>query len=164
MSPTFVMTSAWWLEAAPQASWQLIADAPGWPTWWRSIQEVCSVRAGVEELGRTPIWRALSGLRLSLRVRRSVAQPCDLIEWQIHGDIRARATWVLASARPGGCDVISRWEFTLSPAGSLWLHTITGMLLERSHFRRMRACARDMGAALGCRSTRLREWSCRSRP
>jgi Polyketide cyclase / dehydrase and lipid transport len=162
MNPTFVMTSAWWLEAPPQAPWQLIADAPGWPTWWRSIRAVCGARAGGED-GRTALWRAASGLRLSLRVRPRVAEPCDLIEWQIHGDLRARATWVVAEARPGGCDVISRWEFMPVPGGSPGLRTITRVLLERSHFRRMRACASDMGSVLGCRTTRLREWSCRSR-
>jgi len=27
MSPNFVMTSAWWLDASPQACWPWIADA-----------------------------------------------------------------------------------------------------------------------------------------
>jgi hypothetical protein len=39
------------------------------------------------------------------------------------------------------------------------LRVLARLLLERSHFARMRACAVDMGAELGCTSARLREWS-----
>jgi hypothetical protein len=89
----------------------------------------------------------------------TVRPPCELSEWQIHGDMHARLTWVLGSSSLGGCDVTCRWEIEPMFAGPDWVRTVACLLLERSHFGRMRACARDMGVELRCNSARLREWS-----
>lgn len=113
----------------------------------------------VEGHGQAPAWRALLGLPLRLRVRRRIAEPCQLIEWQIRGDLHASLTWVLAAAPPGGCDLTCRWEIDTLFAGPVWWRTLALMLLERRHLGRMRACARDMAAELGCRSAGLREWT-----
>jgi hypothetical protein len=153
------MTSAWCLEAPPQACWQLIADARRWPRWWRSISELGELPRQIEHPGRPRAWRALLGLPLRLRAGQGVSSPRQLIEWHIRGDIHARLTWVLASTAPGCCDVTCRWEIEPLFGGPDGLRSLVWLLLERSHFGRMRACAMDMGAALGCRSTRLREWS-----
>jgi hypothetical protein len=101
----------------------------------------------------------LLGLPLRLRAGQGVSDPCQLIEWQIRGDIHARLTWVLASTMAGGCDVTCRWEIEPLFAMHDWLRSLACLVLERSHFGRMRACARDMGVELGCKSARLREWS-----
>lgn len=162
MSPTFVMTSAWWLDASPQACWPLIADAQRWPQWWRSMPQVGAMAGLVEGPGQAPGWRALLGLPLRVRARRRIAEPCQLIEWQIHGDVHASLTWVLAGATPGGCDLTCRWEIDTRFAGPAWWRMLACLLLERQHLGRMRACARDMAAELGCRCSRLREWSGRS--
>jgi hypothetical protein len=105
------------------------------------------------------MWRALLGLPLRLGARQRASQACELSEWQIHGDMNARLTWVLASAPPGGCDVTCRWEIEPMFAGPDWVRTLACLLLQRKHFARMRACARDMGAELRCNSAGLREWS-----
>jgi hypothetical protein len=153
------MTSAWWLDASPQACWALVADARRWPSWWRSVPEVGALPRQPDPPSRPPAWRAMLGLPLRLRARQGTADPFQLIEWQIRGDLRARLTWVLSSSPPGGCDVTCRWEIEPMVARPDWLRSLTCLLLERSHFGRMRACAIDMGVALGCRSARLREWS-----
>jgi hypothetical protein len=159
MSPTFVITSSWWLDASPQACWPLVAEAGRWPTWWRSVPAVGALPRPGEHAGPPRHWRALLGLPLRLRAGQRSAEPCQRAEWQIRGDLHARLTWVLASAPPGGCDVTCRWEIEPVPARPDWLRSLACLLLERSHFGRMRACASDMGAALGCRSAQLREWS-----
>jgi hypothetical protein len=162
MSPTFVMTSAWWLDASPQACWPLIADARRWPAWWRSMSVVGALPRHADGQGGAGIWRAVLGLPLRLRTRHRASEPCQLIEWQIHGDINANLTWVLASAPPGGCDVTCRWEIEPMRRGPAWVRTLARLLLERSHFARMRACASDMGVELGCSTARLQEWSGRT--
>lgn len=161
MSPSFVMTSVWWLDASPQACWPLVAQARRWPQWWRSMAAVCALPRPPHGpgLGPSPLWRALVGLPLRLHVRQRAAEPLQWIEWQIGGDLHARLTWVLASAATGGCDVTCRWELAPVFAGPAVLRSLARLLLERSHFARMRACAVDMGTELGCASTRLREWS-----
>jgi len=158
MSPAFVMTSAWWLEASPRAAWQLMADARQWPRWWRAVQQVRRLDRRGRAAGRFDGWRALAGARLHLRVAESASEPFQLVEWQIEGDIRATLTCVVSSA-PAGSDVTCRWEVKLPPGSSGWLRTLGCLLLARSLFGRMRMCAHDMGTTLGCRSARLREWS-----
>ncbi len=159
MSPTFVMTSAWWLDTSPQACWPLIANAGRWPDWWRSVAEVRALRGPARRPVGSLLWRALLGLPLRLRVHQRACDPCHLSEWRVSGDLQARLTWVLASAPPGGCDVTCRWEIEPMPARPRWLRSLGFLVLERSQFGRMRACSMDMGASLGCRSTPLREWS-----
>jgi hypothetical protein len=134
------MTSAWWLETTPQASWQLIADASA----------MDRVMTG---------WRAWTGLRLRLRVGARAMEPFRLVEWQVEGDFQATLTWVISSAIPSGSDVTCRCETKLVPGLPAWVRTLECLLLERVMFGRMRACAKDMAVALGCRSSRLREWS-----
>jgi hypothetical protein len=151
------MTSAWWLDAPPQACWPLVAQAQRWPKWWRSVAAVCALARPAQ--GRASPWRAVFGLPLRLQARQRADEPLQWIEWQICGDLHARLTWVLASASPGGCDVTCRWEMAPIFARPAALRVLARLLLERSHFARMRACAVDMGAELGCTSARLREWS-----
>jgi hypothetical protein len=153
------MTSAWWLDAPPQACWQLIADARRWPGWWPSVHALGAPAPAAEPRGRLRRWSVLLGRPLRLRASHRVSDPCRLIEWQIRGDIHARLTWVLASALHGGCDVTCRWEIEPLVARPAWLRALACLLFERGHFGRMRVCARGMGTALGCRTARLREWS-----
>jgi hypothetical protein len=163
MSPKFVTTSAWWLDTSPQACWPLIADARHWSRWWHGISAVRPWQRTIERPGHLRMWRALLGLPLELQVFRRTSQPCQLVEWQIRGDMHARLTWVLSMAPQGGCDVTCRLEFEPMFARRQWLSSLTCLLLESSQFARMRACARDMSIALRCDSTRLREWSGRTR-
>ncbi|WP_404872782.1 SRPBCC family protein [Ideonella sp. A 288] len=153
------MTSAWWLDASQQACWNLVADAHRWPRWWRSIPSVGPLPRLAEPMGQWRAWRALFGRPLRLLVGARLSEPCQLIEWQIRGDIDGNLTWVLAAAASGGCDVTCRWEVRPFLANPALLRSLACLVLERSHFGRMRACARDMGVALECTSAPLREWS-----
>jgi hypothetical protein len=96
---------------------------------------------------------------LRLLAGQGQSEPCQLIEWQIRGDVHARLTWVLARTTRGGCDVTCRWEIKPLFAGPDLLRSLACLVLERNHFGRMRACARDMGVELHCRSSLLSEWS-----
>lgn len=159
MKSTLVMTSAWQLDVPAQACWPLIADARRWPSWWQSILAVADGPGQVMPPRPLWAWRALLGLPLRLRTLQRRSDPGELIEWQVEGDMRATLTFVLSSAPPGGCELTCRWELEPVFARPDWLRSLGCLLLERSHFGRMRACARDLAARLGCRSGRLREWS-----
>lgn len=159
MSPTFVMTSAWWLDAPPRDCWPLVAQPQRWPLWWRSVVRLGLTGAASPAPRTGPGWRPLLGLPLRLRARPGVCEPGQWVEWQIGGDLHARLIWVLSAAAPGGCDVTCRWEMAPPCQRPDWLRSLSCLWLERSHFRRMRACARDMGTELGCKRARLREWS-----
>jgi hypothetical protein len=164
MSPTFVLTSAWWLDATPQACWPLLSDASGWPVWWRSIASV-DERKPTAPLAphQSGIWLACWGTPLRLSVTRRLLQPFDLVEWQVDGDVQGQLTWVLAGVPSGGCDVTCRWELATKSIRPTWLLALSLLLVERSHFARMRACALDLGARLACRVSATREWSGRTR-
>lgn len=99
------------------------------------------------------------GRPLRLQALQRIAEPCQLIEWQIQGDLHGSLTWLLAPAPPGGCDLTCRWEIDTLFRGPASWRTLAGLMLERSQLGRMRKCARDMAAELGCRSAGLREWS-----
>ncbi len=103
------------------------------------------------------------GMPLQLQLHRlanpTSGPPWQLNEWQVAGDLHGRLAWVVGEAATGGCDLTCRWEIDVGLNRHDTLRALACVLLERSHFRRMRACARAMGKELGCTSTRLREWS-----
>jgi hypothetical protein len=162
MSPTFVMTSAWWLDATPQACWPLLSDAQGWSRWWRSLAETRAPAKPIQSQHAQGVWHALLGLPLRLRLHQRAVEPGQSIAWQVQGDLQGSLTWVLTPVLPHGCDVTCRWEAPTPRRGPAWLRTLAVLLMERNHFARMRQCARDMGAELGCKTARLREWSGRN--
>lgn len=154
-----VMTSAWWMDATPQTCWPLVADARRWPLWWRSIREVRTL-FGPGLRGQAPAaWRALLGLPLRLQAGRLSVEAGQHVEWQLRGDVDARVIWLLERTAQGGCELTCRCQYGTGFSGPGWRCMLAHLLLEHHHFRRMRACARDMGIALGCRTAPLREWS-----
>jgi hypothetical protein len=159
MNPALVMTSSWWLEAAPSAPWRLLADACAWPRWWRSIRHVGLVETPPDDACAHWGWRELSRSGLRLRAYPRASEPFRLLEWQLGGDMRATWTWVVAAARPSGCDITCRCEVRLASGVSRWSRRLMHLLLQRRHFARMRDCARDMAGVLGCRGARVSEWS-----
>jgi hypothetical protein len=118
------------------------------------------------------VGRILLGRPLNLQVLKVSEQASCLFEMHVSGDLHGRATWlfapVAASVVPTvgnavpSTDVTCRWEMA-SPVLLLpqigWLGMLLRLLVERHHFSRMRACARDMGRALGCAASAQGEWS-----
>lgn len=163
MSPTLVMTSAWWLDTTPQACWPLVSDAQRWGRWWRSIAEARVRARSAGQPTQLPVWRALLGLPLRLCLHQRAMEPGRSVDWQVRGDMHGSMTWVLTPALPAGCDLTCRWEVQSRRVQPAWLCALAAMLFERSHFARMRRCALDMGLELHCQTTQLREWSGRTR-
>lgn len=162
MSPTFVMTSAWWLDTTPQACWPLLSDAHTWARWWRSMADTRTPARLTQSPATRSIWRALLGLPLRLAVHPRAVEPGQSIAWQLEGDLQGSLTWVLTPVLPRGCDLTCRWEAPTFKRGPAWLRTCAALLMEHQHFARMRRCAIDMGTELGCKTARLREWSGRT--
>jgi hypothetical protein len=186
MRPTFVMTSTWWIAAPPLQPWGLVVDVHQWPNWWRSVRGVAPPVAIPDTAARKPLshepgllaplpagwmvlWRVLMGWPLHLQVLKVSQQAGTLFEIQVTGDLNARATWLFSAAKSSGAqaaasalegtDVTCRWEMESPAHATGQFGLLVRLLAERHHFSRMRACARDMGKALGCAAIAQGEWS-----
>jgi hypothetical protein len=188
MGDALVMTSRWHLAATPQAAWHLVANAAAWPRWWRAMRDVRviarppapgssaspgrpDVAPGVPDASRHGAalpaaaavrWRTLLRTSLRLRVRRTAAQPYDLLQAIVDGGLHGTATWVFLTAQATdtcGVDVTLRWETAPRRLPRWAFRLLARPVLEWRHFRAVRATADDMAAALGCPVRDFRGWS-----
>jgi hypothetical protein len=104
---------------------------------------------------------------IRLRMVTAVAERPRLLEDRLIGDIRGdfrgdlhgTGAWILEPTPQGGVDVTYRWEVELHRR---WMRNAVAVLrpvFEWNHFVVMRAGARGMAQALGCRVWHAREWS-----
>jgi hypothetical protein len=120
---------------------------------------VAGADSGTQDAALGGYWRAVTGRCLRLSVIGVTAEPFELIELKVCGDVQGRATWVLEPARLRGSNITCRCELAVHPKLAGRARFAARLLFERSHFKRMQACARDMASALRCRYLPLREWS-----
>lgn len=144
-------------------AWSLLARAEDWPAWWTSVATTHldrpPVRLAQKGPGRLPLaWPTLLGRKLRLRVSLLAQEPMDLLEWRCHGDVEGRWTWMLDSGLPEDVAITCRWELPLAGDGRSLAGSIACWLIERRVFALTAALAQDMGHALQCRTTCLREW------
>ncbi|MCL7939713.1 SRPBCC family protein [Halomonas sp. ATCH28] len=93
----FVTT--WWLEAPIDDVYRAIADAPGWPAWWKSLRDVEELAPGDREgIGRVyrTTWQSRLGYRLCFDVRVTRVLPGRLIEGLARGDVQGTGRWRLS--------------------------------------------------------------------
>jgi uncharacterized protein YndB with AHSA1/START domain len=166
VTPILVLTSRWRLDAAPEAVWRLLTDLEGWPRWWRYVRRARILgRGAASPVGDVAeiVWTSALPYGIRLQVTTAAAERASLLEGHAEGDLRGVGTWLLEAAASGGVDVTYRWEVGLTRRWMRALAFLMRPVFEWNHFVVMRAGARGMAAALGCRLSALHEWSGGSR-
>jgi Polyketide cyclase / dehydrase and lipid transport len=162
MNPHFVLTSRWRLDTGAPAVWALLTDIEAWPRWWRHVRRVRVLeRAPGSPLGDVAQidWSGALLYGTRLRMVTAVAERPRMLEGHASGDLRGVGAWILEPTPDGGVDVTYRWEVELHRRSLRhWIALLTPAF-EWNHFVVMRAGARGMAHALGCRLSHAGEWS-----
>ena len=162
MPQRFVLTSRWHLDTSPASVWHLLTDIDTWPAWWRYVRRV----RRIERAPSSPVgdvveldWCSALPYGMRLRVTTVAAEAPHRLEGRAEGDLNGFGTWLLEGSDGEGVDVTYRWEVVLERRWMRVLSFLLRPLFEWNHFVVMRAGAAGMAQRLGCRLSRLTEWS-----
>lgn len=157
-----VLTSRWRLDAPIERVWPLLTDIDAWPRWWRYVRRIRVLApGGADHVGQVVDidWSSALPYRVHLRVTTTRCEATHLIEGHADGDLRGHGTWVLEPGCSGTVDVTYRWDVRLHRSWMRALAFVLRPVFEWNHFVVMRAGARGMAAALGCRLLGISEWA-----
>jgi uncharacterized protein YndB with AHSA1/START domain len=100
----FELVTQWTLAAPIAAVWQALSAPEQWPSWWRAVIEVETLRAG-EATGvgalRRLTWRTALPYTLTFDMRTTRVEPMMLIEGRAEGELSGIGRWTLAPAGNG---------------------------------------------------------------
>lgn len=157
-----VLTSRWRLDTDATAVWQLLTDVERWPAWWRYLRRAKMItRAATSPIGDVCElhWRSALPYGVHLRMTTATAERPSLLEGHAEGDLRGVGAWILEPVDGRAVDVTYRWEVALEKPWMRWLAPLLTPIFTWNHFVVMRAGARGMATALGCRLSNLSEWA-----
>ena len=158
----FVLTSRWRLDTTADRVWQLLTDVETWPRWWRDVRHAQLLsRASTAPVGDVVAidWASALLYRVHLRVTTTVAEHARVLEGRADGDLHGHGLWLLDPVGPDQVDLTYRWDVVLHRPWMRRLAFLLRPLFEWNHFVVMRAGARGMAAALGCRLGGKHEWA-----
>lgn len=162
MNPRFVLVSSWQLESPREAVWRLLDAVQDWPSWWPHLERVERLGRGATEDGgmrHSFRWRSGFGYGFSIVMTTTRAERPRELEGRADGDLRGTGLWVLDEAGPGATRLAYRWDVELVKPWMRLLAPLLRPLFARRHFAVMDAGACGMAGRLGCRVSRLGEWS-----
>ena len=162
MNSRFVLVSSWQLESRREAVWRLLEQVEDWASWWPQLERVDRLGPGTAQDGAIRHrfrWRSGIGYGFSIVMTRTRAERPVELEGRADGGLRGTGLWVLDVAGPGATRLTYRWDVALVKPWMRVLAPLLRPLFARRHFAVMDAGARGMAARLGCRVSRLQEWS-----
>ena len=116
----YTFVTRWTIPAPIEQVWHEIAAPDEWPTWWRGVERVETLRPGdADGVGaiRRYTWRSRLPYRLTFNMETVKADPCHLIEGRATGELEGRGCWQLRTV-DGVTDVQYDWEVD---ATKLWM-------------------------------------------
>jgi hypothetical protein len=94
---TFVTT--WKFKAPIEKVWKEINEPNDWPTWWKGVVEVVSLKEG-DELGVGGVkrftWKSKLPYRLSFDSRVVSVEPLKRIEGIAFGELDGKGVWIFS--------------------------------------------------------------------
>jgi len=111
-SVAYSFVTRWYLDADIASVFAVIEDAPAWPSWWKAVASVETLREGgpdgVGAVTRS-VWRSALGYRLRFDARLTRKVPPVELEVEATGDLLGRGLWQLAPWG-GGTLVVYSWQ------------------------------------------------------
>jgi uncharacterized protein YndB with AHSA1/START domain len=120
--------SDWHLDAPVEAVWRSLVDVETWPTWWRFVRSVQTLRAGQRD-GNAEGLGAIRRIAWGSRLPYGFTLEVEAIESQRHRRLAGHAT--------GGLEGTGTWE--LQPEGSTTRVRYTWKLALSTRWMRMAA-------------------------
>jgi hypothetical protein len=170
----FVLISRWHLDCTIEAAWQHISQVRDWPRWWPHVRTVRTVRALRDDeqaestggfcaprVGNIAVieWKTPFGYGLRLRITTTrVAAPFEL-EGVAGGDLEGYGLWVLEPRSSTGVVITYRWDVHLNRTWMRLVSPLLRPLFARNHAAVMRAGARGLAGAIGCRLLDCQDFS-----
>lgn len=163
-----VLISRWHLGCDVEPAWRRISQVRDWPAWWPQVAAVCvedtdhglAGNVGPRMGSRASIrWKTPLGYGLQLRVTTThVAAPFEL-EGVAEGDLEGHGLWLLEPHAADRVLITYRWDVRLNRR---WMRLASPLLrpvFAYNHASVMRAGARGIAKAIGCRLLRHEDCS-----
>lgn len=139
------LTTQWRFDAPLETVWDAIADADGWPVWWRGIACVTLEPGDAQGLGALRRYTCRGALPVRLRFVARVTRivPLQLIEGRVCGELVGMGRCRLTHAQ-GHTTVHFDWQVhTTGP----WLNRLAALahpLLRWNHDRLLHTGGRGL--------------------
>ncbi|MER3438860.1 MAG: polyketide cyclase, partial [Chloroflexota bacterium] len=128
----YAFTTVWRTRAPLEAVWQEIYDTEAWPSWWKGVEQVITLREGeADGLGSVYryTWKSKLPYRLTFDMEIVTIEPPRCLEGVATGELVGRGCWHLWTE---GDETIVRYDWIISTT-KRWMNTLA--VVARPLFR-----------------------------
>ena len=142
-----------WLLAGtgPQAAWDVLADVPAWPSWWRGVEAASELAPGDERRVGSAYrvrWRSAIPFPVEFDFTVDEVDEPRKMAGRASGDLEGRGVWRLFE-EDGVTAVIYEWEVATTKAWMNALGPLPRPLFRWSHDRVMAGGGEALAKRLG---------------
>lgn len=132
----YAFVTEWDIDAPVERVWDALFDPELWPTWWRGVERVVTLRPGAGALGTGAIrrytWKSKLPYRLTFTMETTKVEEFRRIEGHATGELEGFGCWQFTS-RGAKSHVRYDWQVVANKWWMIWLAPIARPLFEWNH-------------------------------
>jgi uncharacterized protein YndB with AHSA1/START domain len=150
----FEYVSHWQLTAPVEAVWRALIKTEHWPSWWRYVKRVQSLRPGeADGLGAVDriTWTSRLPYGFTFDVEVVESRPCERLRGVARGQLEGVGLWELTEDRSGATRVRYTWQLDLNTRWMRLTAPLMAPVFRWNHEGVMHAGAQGVARHLGAR-------------